>query len=233
MIGLLTHVELSVNPPFAFPGERFFVSASAGAEVSSNDVDLKRREGGWAGVAPAVPPEIWAILGPPEAPSDAAKIALPIAQGLTMTLQGIDFTVVALYGGGYGAILRGKRFADLVAFDLAPRSAPLRRRQFNPDYVYSSPNRITISGVPGGLLRATVTITPSGMSVEYSTLFDLSGSLLILDTEFAIVQMPPASVQRVNYLFANSNAPMFRDLSHSFANSPDGVSGARPTAAVK
>ncbi|MDQ2986268.1 MAG: hypothetical protein M3R13_06040 [Armatimonadota bacterium] len=232
MIGTFLQVDLVFEPAFAFPGEKFVVVAPSGAEVSSDDVPLKRLGNKWTGIAPIEPPAIWVTLGPAEAVVDAARKILPIASGPLITLRDTEFSIVALRGSAYGAILRGKRFADLIAFDLAPRSAPLRHREFRVDYVYSSPERITISGMPGGLLRATVTVSSTGIDVDYSTLFDLSGTLRILDKEFTIPQQPPASIRRVNYLFSIPEIPAFRAFSQPFARSPEGVPGPKATASA-
>lgn len=195
----LPQLAVHFEPAFAFPGERFAVVAPSGATVASSTVSFTRNGTRWLGIAPDSPPEVVATIGEPGAFTDATERTLPIAAGKQYRVGAID--VVLMKSGTYGAILNGQRYADVLEFDLAARSSPQRRREFKVDYIYSGPKQMTLSGEAGGVLRAAATISPTGIEVYYSTLFDLRGKLRILDREFDIPQSGPGTGGKVRYSF--------------------------------
>lgn len=195
----LAQLAIQFEPAFAFPGERFAVVAPSGASVSSDKVAFTRTRNMWIGTAPNSPPEILATIGDLGAFTDATKSTLPIASAKKYEVGAI--TVVLMQGGGYGAILNGKRYAELFVFDIAARSSPQRNRDFSVDYIYSGPQQLTLSGKTGGVLRVAATISPTGIDVYYSTLFDLVGKLRILDRESDIPQSKPGTTGRIRYSF--------------------------------
>jgi len=196
---LFAQLAMHFEPAFVFPGERFAVVAQSGASVTSNAVLFQRRGDRWLGTAPASPIEIVATLGQPGSFSDATKRILPVATNKRYTVGAT--TIVLLQGGGYAAILDGKRFADLFVFNLSARSSPVRPREFIAGYIYAGPTQITILGEAGGVVRAAATITAAGIDVNCSTLFDVAGKLKILNREFEFPRSPPGFTRRMSYEF--------------------------------
>jgi hypothetical protein len=195
---MLLQLAIQFEPAFAFPGEKFAVVAPNNASVSSI-IPLSKSGSRWFGIAPEKPIEVLATIGESGAFTDATKRTLPIATDTKYIVGAI--TAVLLQSGAYGAILNGKRFADLFVFDVAARSSPQRRREFRVDYLYAGPNQITISGEAGGVLKAAATISQTGIDVFYSTLFDVGGKLHILDREFDIPRSKPGTVGKIRYSF--------------------------------
>lgn len=196
---LFAQLAISFEPAFAYPGERFAVVAPAQAMVSADGISFVQSGGRWLGVAPSAPTTIFATLGQAGQFSDATSKTFPIATSQHYRVGKME--VVLLQGGAYAAVFDGKRYADLVAFDLAARSAPQRGRDFRVDYVYAGPGRLSLSGTAGGVLRAVVTVTPGNVEITYATLFDLSGSIQVLGQEFTVPQSSPGTVGSLSYPF--------------------------------
>jgi len=195
---LLPQLAIHFEPAFAFPGERITVVAPSSATVSST-IHFSRSGTRWIGTAPPSPVEVLATMGLPGAFTDATKQVLPIGTNKKYTFG--EITVVLLQGGAYGAILKGRRYADLFVFDIAARSSPQRKRVFTTDYFYAGPNQLTLSGVAGGVIRAAATLAPGGIDVYYSTLFEVGGKLRVLDREFDIPQSMAGTVGKIHYSF--------------------------------
>ena len=189
MIALLAVLEISFEPAFVFPGERFTVVTSAPATVSSAMVSLNAHGDVWHGIGPRAPAEIYATIGPADAYTDAAMKVLPVAAGPPIGNIG-GLQIVPMPAGVYGAILGKKRFPSLVNFSLAPRSAPERERPFEIDYVYIGENTATLSGDAGGLVRASVHITPGKVVVTCAARFHVTGRIYILGEGFQIASLP-------------------------------------------
>ena len=193
--------DIHIEPAFVFPGERFVVTAPQDATVELDGVRLRRDGSRWIGEAPSKTAEIWAAIVQNGELADVSKETLPVASGRVYKLNAVDFTLVEVPGSGYAAILNGRRFADFPWFRLAPRSAPLRHRLIAFDYTYFSEDRITLSGKPDGLMRTTIGITPKGIELSYSSLFDLSGIVGILDRQFELKDIKPSETGSVVYPF--------------------------------
>lgn len=175
---MLAALEISFDPAFAFPGERFAVITSQPATVTSHMLPFRASRDRWIGVAPPGPIEIFATVGPPDAYTDAAMKVLPVAKGSAIAKIG-DLQIVPMHGEIYGAVLGRKRFPSIVSFSLAPRSAPERERPFRIDYVYVGNNTATLSGDAGGLVRASAHVTGGGVVLTCVALFDVAGSVEI------------------------------------------------------
>jgi hypothetical protein len=189
LIAFLPQIEVSFEPAFAFPGERFAVVTSVPANVSAKDVVFAKSGNKWIGKAPSKPCEVWATIGEEGAYTDASMRVLPIAASNPIGRIG-SIELVPMQGGAYGAILGKQRFPSLVSFTLAPRSAPMRERLFAIDYVYVGGGHATLSGEAGGLVRAVANIYPSRIEVTCLSLFDLKGTVNIAGQQFSIDAKP-------------------------------------------
>jgi hypothetical protein len=198
---MIPQLEIQFEPAFVYPSERYEVIVPVGVEVEASDGSVRKSRGKWFGTASGRPVEIWAKMSEDGRLVDVTKKSLKIAARRPRSLGDTAFAIVELNGGSYGAILEGKRFADLISFDLAPRSAPSRLRPYEVDYVYLGPDRFTLSGMPDGLMRTTITATKLGIEVEYSGLFSLKGTVRILGTPFQIRDLKPAEVGKISYPF--------------------------------
>jgi len=189
LIMLLAQLDISFEPAFVFPGEAFRVHTRAQANVSSPDLRFIRRGDVWQGVGPMENAEIYATIGPEGAFTDAVMEVLPVAKNKPIANVG-GLEVVPMQGDLYGAILAGKRFASLVSFSLAPRSAPERDRPFEVDYVYVGTDSVTLAGNAGGLLRASVHIEPGRLTFNGVPLFEFTGTISLLGDRREISSSP-------------------------------------------
>jgi hypothetical protein len=186
---IFAQIDLRFEPAFAYPGERFTVVTDARARVSADGLAFSGGNGTWVARAPQEPVEIWSTIGADGSVEAAKSKALPVASGAPTAIGSL--LVVPLHGDSYAAILNGRRFAELISFELAPRSAPMRERRFNIDYRYFGGTSATLLGDAGGLMRIAVRVANEEIRVDYLTLFDLNGTMRILGKEFAISQSAP------------------------------------------
>lgn len=202
MIAILAALDISFEPAFAFPGERFAVITSEPASVTSQKLSFKASGDRWIGVAPNEPIEIFATIGPPDAYTDAAMKVLPVAKGLPIASIG-DLQIVPMHGDIYGAVLGRKRFPSIIRFNLAPRSAPERERPFRIDYVYVGNDAATLSGDAGGLLRASAHFTVGGVVLTCVALFDVKGSVDVFGSRITFA-LPTGDKTRFEVAIPNS-----------------------------
>lgn len=187
MIG--SALDMTFVPAFVFPGQHFAVHTSQPAQVSADGIMFVKRQDSWAARAPAKPVDIWATIGQEGAYTDVAKRTLPVASGNRIGRIG-NMDIVPMHGGAYGAIIAGKRFSSIVTFDLAPRSAPMRPRPFNIDYAYVSAAKATLSGLAGGIIRASAQIEHGRITLTYVPLFEVTGAINLLGTRIDITGEP-------------------------------------------
>ena len=193
--------DLHIEPAFVFPGESFKIIAPSNATLEIDGIKLRRNGSDWIGRASDKTAEVWAKIVQNGELLDVTKTQLPVASGRTYPLRTADFELVEIPSSKYAAILNGKRFAELVSFMLAPRSAPIRHRPIDFDYVYFGNDRITLSGKPDGLIRTIIEITSQGIELSYSSLFDLSGTVTILDKQFEFKNIKPSETGKFSYPF--------------------------------
>ncbi|HET6644240.1 MAG TPA: hypothetical protein VFG65_01950 [Fimbriimonadales bacterium] len=185
MIGLLLAAQLgglSIEPQFSLPGERFEIRGLGAAEISRPDgMEIIRRGGKVYGVAKGPGASFWATLGPEGAFADAVHFYPPVASG-----PAIDVGDLAIFpvGDNYGLIARDRgserRWAKIVALDIAVRSGPRHERPFKPDYVYTGSDSVTFVGSPDKVARLSIRVDASGAHVELVALYDLGGTITIL-----------------------------------------------------
>lgn len=191
MIGILLAAQLSgvsIEPPFALPGERFEIRGLGAAEISRPEgVAIIRTGGKVYGVAKAPGASFWATLGPQDAFTDAVHFYPPIASGPAIGFGNLTIFPV---GDNYGLIARNdgpeRRWAKIVGLDIAVRSGPRHGRPFKPDYVYVGDDSATLVGSPDKVARLSVRVDASGVHVELVALYDLGGTITILGSAHEI-----------------------------------------------